>query len=415
MRKLFNWANLAGTLLVFLFIAGIGSLGIQLDFLNAFEEVLDDYEITDIYYTKIRDNTQVAYDENIVLVNIGPAHLGRRSIAQQLEILQACKPKVIGIDVKFFAPKEDDPIGDFLLEQALSKVENLVLASEFAVLTDTSSAWDTLFMPTPKFAQYGHTAYVNVGNRETSDFTTWRDIPIREKTRTGKSEPCFAVKIAELYDPETAKLFLERGNEIENIYFKGNLDKFTKLDVEDVIERRFAPELIEGKIVMIGYLGNGYTNYYFDEDKFYTPLNEKSVGRGVPDMYGVVVHANIVSMILAKQYINELPNWVGYLIAFLVCFFNVALFARILENKKLAPYYGFTKIIQLIEILLFLTVIVFAFGWYNYKIDLTLTTLAILLAGDLTEIFVDILIKLWKPEVFRRFIPKLNITNTTIT
>ncbi|MBX2841820.1 MAG: CHASE2 domain-containing protein [Flammeovirgaceae bacterium] len=414
MKKIFNWTSVSGTIVVILFLWGIQQIGIQFDVLNVFEEVISNYNLTDVYYTKMRENNETPYEENIVLVNIGAAGLGRASIAHQIAVLNKYKPSVIGIDAKFFSLKEDDPIGDFKLALAFEEAENLVLASEFAVTSDTSQSWDILKLPPPEFIKLAETAYVNVGNTEFSDFTTWRSIPVQERTSSGITEPCFAVKVAELYNPDIAKKFKERNNEIENIYFKGNLDKYTKLDVEDVLNENFLPELIEGKIVLMGYMGDGYMDYHFDEDKFYTPLNEKQVGRGTPDMFGVVVHANIVSMILDENYIDEMPEYIGYIIALIVCFLNVALFSYILNNKKLAPYFGLTKLVQLIEVLIVVAIVIFSFGWFNYQIDLTTTFLVIILAGDLTEIYIDVFLHQFKKISFIKKISfKLNLSNVS--
>ncbi|MDW7695352.1 CHASE2 domain-containing protein [Flammeovirgaceae bacterium SG7u.111] len=414
MKKFVSWVNVFGTLSLFGFLWVLGEIGIQFDFLNVFEQVISDYNLTDIYYTKVRDNSTVKYDENIVLVNIGGADRGRRSIAAQIAILNKYEPKVIGIDAKFFTLKDEDPIGDFMLAQSIKDAKNFVMGSEFRVLSDTSSTWDTLIVPPVQFAQYAHTAHVNTGNIEFDDFVTWRDIPVKEKTRAGVEEVCFAAKIAELYDKEVAEEFMARGNDIENIYFKGNLDKYQKLDVEDVLDENFTSETIKGKIILMGYLGDGYTDYHFDEDKFYTPLNEKMVGRGVPDMFGVVVHANIVSMILDRTYINEMPIWMGVLIAIIVCHLNVVFFTKILFNKRIAPYYGLTKIVQLVEVLFIVSITILLFGMYNYKLDLTLTFLVIILVGDVTEIYVDIFVhniqrlKLSNKLKIKLFKPKLN-------
>ncbi|UZR92369.1 CHASE2 domain-containing protein [Chondrinema litorale] len=414
MKKLFNWTNISGTFAVFLFMWMLGSIGVQFDFLNVFEEVLSDYNLTDVYYTKIRNNEAIPFDERIVLVNIGDASRGRGSIADEISILNKYNPKVIAIDAKFFGLKEDDPMGDFKLATAIQEANNFIMASEFAVTSDTSTGWDTLYTPPPLFSQNAQTAFVNVGNLEFGDFTTWRTIPVKETTKKGKKEPCFPVKIAEVYNEKAAQKFLARGNEIENIYFKGNLDKFTKLDVDDVLKENFIPELIKDKIVIMGYMGDHYTDYYFDEDKFYTPLNEKQVGRGTPDMFGVVVHANVVSMILDENYINEMPAYIGYIIAIILCYLNVALFAYILDNKKLSPYYGLTKIIQLIEVLIILTISIFSFALFNYKVDLTLVFLVIILAGDLTEIYIDIiLVSLSKISFIRKLSLKPNSLNAS--
>ena len=55
-------------------------------------------------------------------------------------------------------------------------------------------------------------------------------------------------------------------------------------------------------------------------------MNERPAGRTYPDMYGIVVHANVISMILRRDYIHDAPSWLNILISILVAYFNVALF-----------------------------------------------------------------------------------------
>ena len=61
--------------------------------------------------------------------------------------------------------------------------------------------------------------------------------------------------------------------------------------------------MVEGKIVLFGYLGDRLGAPQW-EDKFFTPLNESIAGRANPDMYGPVIHANIASMVLNDDYID---------------------------------------------------------------------------------------------------------------
>ena len=109
-----------------------------------------------------------------------------------------------------------------------------------------------------------------------------------------------------------------------------------------------------------------------------------------------------------------MPAYIGYIIAIILCYLNVALFAYILSNKKLAPYYGLTKLIQLLEVLVILTISIFSFALFNYKVDLTLAFLVIILAGDLTEIYIDIiLVSLKKVAFIRKFSFKPNSLNVS--
>ncbi len=393
MRKLFRWSSVFGTLFVLLFMWLLGQIGVRFDFLNVFEEVFKSFDLTDIYYTKIRDASSVPYEDRIVLVNIGT--LDRRGIAAEIKVLNKYDPKVIGIDAELFSRKEEDPLGDFMLSNAVKEANNFVFGSRVDGGNPATQLWDTLYLPPPLFTDStgAQTGFVNIGNIAEEDFPTWKDIPPQEETKSGREELCFAAKVASFYNKENVEEFLERGNSKEKIFFKGNLDKYTKLDVEDVLDENFDSMLIKDKIVLMGYMGESFTNYHFDEDRFYTPLNPK-LGRGSPDMYGVVVHANIISMILDKKFINEMPKSVSYLIAVLACYLNSIVFIYILTKHRLSIWYnGISKLIQLIETIVLTTIALFLFAIFQYEANLTLTLFVIILSGDLLEIFYDVIVK----------------------
>src|SRR5690606_6623154 len=152
----------------------------------------------------------------------------------------------------------------------------------------------------------------------------------------------FGVKLAMAYDSASAREFLAREKEEEVINFRGNVEaqnvklrnvstdistteftnRFTVIDVNQVFNHEFLPSAIEGKIVILGYLGSYFGDPSWN-DKFFTPLNKKVAGRANPDMFGVVIHANIVSMILDGDFVDELEDWKEYIIAFILCFLNV--------------------------------------------------------------------------------------------
>jgi CHASE2 domain-containing sensor protein len=106
-------------------------------------------------------------------------------------------------------------------------------------------------------------------------------------------------------------------------------------------------------------------------------------------MYGVVVHANAVSMILNEDYVNELADWQQYALAFIITFLNVALFSLI--NKRLPLWYdGITVIVQLIQILIFSFLMIYLFSWINFKLNLTLTLAGIALVGTCFELYQNV-------------------------
>ena len=350
-------------------------------------DAIGDVEMTDLVFSEIRENPTV--DKNVVLVNIGI--LSRREIGQELQIINQFEPAVIGIDSYFWNLKEDS-LGDILLHRALSKIKNLVLVSEleYDQMTET---YDSI-----KFSN----SFFNVGsngfaNLETDALTQFqfkvcRSFPPK-KMINEKEELAFSVKMCELYNADKTKDFLKRTNEYEIINYRGNImdfaqtkfgGRYTALDVSDVFQKRFTPDLIKGKIVLFGFMGDDFEDRSW-EDKFYTPLNVKYAGRSNPDMFGVVIHANIISMILNQDFIGKQSLFSSVVTGLIICFLTVWLFTLI--YKRLPQWYdGLTKTIQLFEVLLILTANVFIFHWFNYKSNLTLATIMVALAGDSLEV-----------------------------
>ncbi len=164
---------------------------------------------------------------------------------------------------------------------------------------------------------------------------------------------------------------------------------FYTLDVEDVRMENFVPEMIKDKIVIFGFLGEYLGDPSWD-DKFYTPLNKKLAGKANPDMFGAVVHANIVSMILNEDYVNQMEEWQEIAMAIILCLLNVALFSLINTNLPLW-YDGITKLLQLIQLLLYTVLMVMIFHWYSFKLNVTLTLAAVALVGDVYEIYMSVI------------------------
>ncbi|HET9052920.1 MAG TPA: CHASE2 domain-containing protein, partial [Cyclobacteriaceae bacterium] len=155
-----------------------------------------------------------------------------------------------------------------------------------------------------------------------------------------------------------------------------------------VFEGGFLPGMIKDKIVIFGFLGEEFGDPSW-EDKFYTPLNLKMAGKANPDMFGPIIHANIISMILQKDYINKMEQWHEVVLAIVLCLLNMALFSLI--HIKLPDWYdGITKLIQVTEIILFVLIMVVVFGVYDFKLEITLSLAAIALAGDSYEVYVGV-------------------------
>jgi CHASE2 domain-containing sensor protein len=172
---------------------------------------------------------------------------------------------------------------------------------------------------------------------------------------------------------------------------------FYSVDADDLLRGDVLPELFKDKIVMLGYLGD-YLGDPAWEDKFFTPLNKKVAGRANPDMFGLVLHANAVAMILNEDYVNEIPEWATYVIAFLVCLLTIALF--ILIDRKLPTWFdAMSFLIQVVLLLVISSIVIFSFAAFNLMLELSVAIGVSALVGPCYDIF-----KSLQNEYNRRFV-----------
>jgi len=297
-----------------------------------------------------------------------------------------------------------DSLGDDILEDALSNVENLVLGTKFVFPGEIDDPYYYgMETSIPRFAQYAEEAHVNLAaesaGTQQSEFKIVRQFPPEmsmKDTISGDitTQMAFGIKLAEYLNPEAAKDFLARDYDEELINYRGNVltmqtlesrPKFMALDVMDVFNENFSPDMIKDKIVIFGHIGENFNERYWIEDKFFTPMNPKWAGRADLDMFGVVIHANIVSMVLNRDFLDKTSEIQGIIYAIILCFINVAGFTII--YRKLPLWYdGITKIIQLLEVIVLMFIIVVVFNKYALQLELTLAIVAVLLAGDVLEV-----------------------------
>jgi len=412
---------------VFVFLALWGLFGLtKLNVFNAFDtigEALADVEMTDYVFSTLRENPDV--DENIVLVNIGM--LSRRQIAEQITIISKYKPKVIGIDSFFDCHGANydtlscdalrDELGNQMLGEAIRAAGNVVLVTKL-LRQDTTlkdNEFDSLRRSDPLYrdgAMAEGFANLETDANFQDDVKTCRNFnPVM--LVDDSAHRAFAVEMALHYDSMRTNKFLKRGNLSEVINYRGNVfdimsttnypQMFYTLDVVDVFNENFVSEMIKDKVVIFGFLGKELGDPSW-ADKFYTPLNKKLAGKANPDMFGAVVHANIISMILNQDYVEQMAEWQEIAMAILICFLNVALFSVI--NTYLPLYYdGITKLLQLIQLLAYSFLMVMIFNWYQFKLDITLTLAAVALVGDVFEVYMSLI-----KNLYLKFLARFSFT-----
>lgn len=417
MRK-FWIDSVVATAFVFLVLLGIREVT-QLKLFNVFDplgQALGDMEITDVTFSDLRVAVPPV-DENVTIINIG--QLSRAELAQQIRMISLFKPKVIGVDVFFdckdcldgkidsiCCPKAYDTLTNLSLRSAIEEAGNVVMVSKICqskklvnALGDTDK-FDSLHLTDPLILG---NAFIGFANLETNaehqeDLKMCRRFNPRMIMEDGSTHFAFSVGIAMLFDSVKTKKFLERNKQSEVINYRGNVpdpykasavefsNRYTYLDWYQPFDTTsFLPSVIKDRIVLLGFMGNDMTDTSWD-DKFITPLNKQYAGKTRPDMYGVVVHANIISMILDEDYINELYDWQEILIAVLVCWMNVVLFGYI--TRKIPAWFdGLSIVLQILQILLCSSLMMYALYWFNFKLNLTVTLATLALVGTCFELY----------------------------
>lgn len=429
MRK-FWFQSFIITAFVFFMMWGAGKIT-DFKLFTAFDVVgqaLKDFELTDYAFSNLRPDPTV--DERIIIVNIG--YLSRREIADQIRIISQYGPKVIGIDSYFTCegglrdsvncPELLDEMGNLLLANAIQEAGNVVLVSKLLqsdslVNSDVVDAYDSMEFSDPIFSSAATNGFANL----VTDAVFQDDIKLCRKfipkwNVRGTEQYAFAVEICKMFDSVKTKKFLARNKEEELVNYRGNVEiqdiklksvrkkqtgstnfngMFYAVDVDQLQKGEILGDLFKNNIVIMGFLGGRFGDMTWS-DKYFTPLNSKVAGRANPDMFGVVVHANIVAMILNEDYINELQDWQKYAIAFFGCLLTVALF--IVIDAKLPMWFdALSVLIQIFLLLVISLLTIEAFALKSLKLDLTGFMAASALVGPCYDIF-----KSFQNEINRR-------------
>ncbi|MEQ8470577.1 MAG: CHASE2 domain-containing protein [Marinoscillum sp.] len=286
------------TILCSIFIFGLIGLFGSVTYFKIFDvfdpigDMFSDFEMSDLVMSQLRVAPPASDD--IVVVNI--ANANREEIGYMIQILEQYEPAVIGVDVTFAAPK---PFAeDSVLMSTLAMYDNVVIGSELRLPNMETGFFDTLVVPQELLSQYAEFGFVNLltAAANQDDTKACREFLARETVEDLEDEQySFAVKLAQFKNPQVTQKFLDRGNKIETINYKGNVMDFGRsefgtryfvLDIHEVFNESFSGDLLNDKVVIMCYLGAYIGDLQTRTDLYFTPLNKKYVGKSEPDMFG---------------------------------------------------------------------------------------------------------------------------------
>ncbi len=404
LKRLIQPHSIIITVLIFLFIWLLNFLQLNMHYLDPFNNGLKDYEITDIVYSYLFEHPSEDMSQ-IVLVNSGQPD--RVRIAQLVDKLSAAGAGVIGLDILF--EKRLNTTIDSNLQQSIKNAGNVILACELQDSDGMYDKFDKIVGIHPYFEEAGDIGFVNFPANGTK---TIRIFSPQEKVNQDTAFS-FATAIVQKFKPEAAHKLFERNRPVEYIHFVANKSDFVRYEQDRLIDSMSTEELrsvVENKVILVGYVAEDiWANPL--TDRHYTPLNKNYVGKSIPDMYGVVIHANVINMVLKSQYIKTVPKWFANLLSVIFCYLNVLIIHWIYFNFHEA-FHGITRALQIIEFILLFFIIALLFYHFRLKLEFRLGILALLLAYDIIMIY-ESLIKRRIP-LFNRIPNHINFKLLTI-
>lgn len=373
-KYLYERDTIFSLLTVFLFILLVKFIPFNFHFADPMKLAMKDFEFNDVAYAKLGKSDEAKLDNRIVVVNIG--HLDREELAYLIEKTASMNPKVMGLDSYFEGPR--DPHKDSILSSVFKKTNNLVVVSRI----DNEHLHHThKFELTPDYfdSSTHHRGYANVIGEEIGTIRMYSPFEKIEH----EEYPSFSSAIMKFYDEKAYTRLEKRNNEVEMInYTRHNTPEkkqYLIVEPEDLMSDAVDPSLFKDKIALLGYV----TENPFDiEDRKFTPMNQEVAGKTKPDMNGIFVHANILSMVLDNNYIKKLPEWAGWIAAILIGWLHMSLFIRYYLESHIW-FHLVAKIAQIISAFFFVYLGMVLFNKFRIKLDMELTLVVIVLAVDI--------------------------------
>ena len=326
----------------------ISLLFFNISFFNPLSKALEDFSFLDVYYGE-RLNEEANIDPNIIIINIEDAK--RLQIANLLKEILKENPKVIGFDIIL------EQLKNTKADTMLSYLLNHEKVVSGYVFTENETIYNH-----PFFKGEGSFGFVNFN-------FGYQDAVIRDFT--GHYEQfkilhrAFSVVIARKYlsaqDWEKRNLD-QKLNATRVINYQGGYERFLNFSISEfmVLEDK---SVIKDKAVLVGYLGTPTGNSYDIEDRHFTPLNRTTAGKSIPDMNGITIHANILSMIIADSFMYRISNFWLAILTFIFSFLASIYFIWLDKRLKIS-YRTVRKAVLFVFaiVTVWLTLILFKYG-----------------------------------------------------
>ena len=379
--------SLLAALLTLIITYGVSFIPLKYEFSKAIRQEFLGFDIYDLYYTgKHIKNTK--RDDSVILVEIGES---RAAIADQINLIEKYDPSVIGIDAVF--DREGNALENAGFVSTINQYKNIVFGKKYSIdsLTKQPVLIGNFF---EKGSRLYSSGYINFLGNQFSVIRNYKPF-----LRTVDSlYPSFTSAIIAKFSSGKFEKLKERKRQVEIINYQGNIENYsslTALQLNYFDSTGQLSSLLTDKIVLMGYFVKNPP--FVLEDLHFSPLNEQMAGKSFPDMYGVVIHANILSMIISSCYAKEASIAVSYLLAgLIITFFLYYIISKHKQGRH--PSHGKFLLVQFLLIVVILYVFLMIFNWFLIKIPLLPIMIALVLCLELFGLYK--IIALWLHKKF---------------
>lgn len=340
---------------------------------NPIDNQIEDFELSDYYFSHFQDPSFP--DTNIVIIAL--PNKERSEIAAAITKAYSFNPKAIGVDYDF--QRGISTATDSMLGKALIKCrDKVILGTE--LMTDGSlsnehsefyrnlNGFDSI---TGEFNQ----GYVNFVGEDS--LSTVREFHPWYHQSANRKHSSFAVKMLEVAKKEEILAKLKaRGHDEELINYKISYSKVGLFKVFSSVPDDTT--LIRDKFILIGQ-----TNPDLLEDYHYTPLN-KILSRSLPDMKGIQIHAQLLSMLNTCSYINK--PWCPLFWQSLFLFLFILLFLCLFIKLKHLYHPAIEVIIFVVSILSTIASCL-SIQWFHLKVEPSGFIFKLFWAGNFLYVF----------------------------
>lgn len=340
-------------------------LGIWLLNFDLFAEITRqiDYNSTDYYDRRAYRNTDLPYDDRVLIV--GTDRLDTRDeIAVALQTISAHRPAAIGLDLIFVHPSGEDS----MLVGTMRTTPDLVLPVDLQFADREAetfyAAMESCFADSLRDRQRAGVNFIHIDHYGIERYyRKWYDM------EDGTRMPGMALALAEKLSPEAAARAAAGDKPEARINF--TVARHTVLDAAELEEME--PEdldwHIRGKIVLVGDIEN-------KNDIHNTIMAE--------DTPGIMLHAIATSTILSGKSIVEAPRWTAWIVTVLFTALVILIYACGAFGR-FTPFW-----VLLVKTLLILVVLLGGYWLYRcagVAVEFTLTVAVVFFAMTVCELW----------------------------